>query len=528
MGLAKTLLASIIAMGGFDYFIDSVAGSDANDGRSPATAKQTLGSVTLTTGIKIGLARGSKWREQIGGYITLPDFVTIGAYGTGMMPAIDASDVSTGWTKTAGKTSVYQADLPVSATGQFLRMYENNVLLKWVADTTACDAAPGTYYCATTTGAATTTVFVNTSDSTNPASNGKVYEHTNRPFGIMSNTATGWTVTNIRTKRNLHTDGSLVLCVAGTARGCIAEDGGKHSIWVGDNGLAEDCIAHKTDYTDRTGSTMFISYTVNGVGKKSTYRRCVALQDVAGQNVQGFFAHTSGPGSEWDEIRLEDCSASGVSIGSSANNCTSYVNIRSFADNTVCGIQPSALTSTITDPYIKSGAQTQTSGVDMFGPCVIDGLRMYSTYGSFDVYLEAGAGVSTVSNSVCVSPDGVGGFFCLQTNTTDTLNSHHNIYHGANTWGMLTNGLGDSQSNVYSPNTPFDVASGSYADFAAYRAANPLLDVASITSDPLLIDPANGNFGVSSGSPAIALGAGLLRPNVTYTTIPSGAAIAAM
>lgn len=527
MGLNKTLLAAIIAMGGFDYYIDSVSGSDANNGRSPATAKQTLGSVTLTTGIKIGLARGSKWREQIGGFIALPDYVSIGAYGTGQMPLIDASDVSTGWTKTAGKTNVYQADLSVGASSQFLRLYENNVLLKWVADTTACDAAPGTYYCATTTGAATTTVYVNTSNSTNPGSNGKTYEHTARMFGIMSNTATGWSVTNVRTKRNLHTDGSLVLYTGGTARACIAEDGGKHSLWIGDGGLAEDCVAWKTDYTDRTGSTMFVSFVADGRGKTSTMRRCVAINSIAGQTVSGFYAHTQGTGFEWAEIKREDCSASGVMTGFDVNDCTLYTDTRSYTFNAANGVESAAIYAAVTDPYVKSGATTQGNGIHLRKAGLIDGLRMYSTYGSYDVYAEGGAGSVEVKNSVVYKTTG-SGFFNLALGSADTLNSHNNIYQSTSGGGMLTHCLGDSQNNVFSPTIFFDLTGGSYANVAAYKAAKPLLDVASITSDPLLVDPANGNFGVSSGSPAIALGAGLLRPNVTYTAIPSDAAIAAM
>lgn len=513
----------------FDIYVDSVNGSDANTGQSPSAAKQTLSAVTLSAGLRIGLARQSHWREQIGGFVSLPNNVTIGAYGTGQLPVIDASDVSAGWTKTAGKTNVYQADLSVGGPDQFLRMYEDGALLKWVADATTCDSTPGTYYCATTTSSPTCAVFLHATGSGNPASNSKVYEHTARLFGIMSNTATGWSVSNVRTKRNLHTDGSLVIYVAGTARGCVAEDGGKHNLWIGADSVAEDCIAWKCDYSDRTGSTLFISFALDGTGKTSTFRRCVAINDISGQNVLGFYAHTQGSWCEWDEIVCEDCSASGVTTGYSMSDCTLYTNVRSFAFNTADGLDSSALDTVVTDMYVKSGGTTQAGGVHLRRAGTIDGLRMYSTFGSYDVYLEGGAGEATVKNSVVVKTAG-SGFFNLQLSTADTLDSINNIYWCTDGGGgLLTNGLGDAQGNSYKADIDVNLSGGrSYPDFATYRAANPLRDASSIAADPLLIDPANGDFGVSSGSPAIAIGAGLLRPNIVYTAIPSDEVLAAM
>src|SRR5690606_7665711 len=84
--------------GGFDVHVDSVNGSDDNDGATPATALATLGALELVEGMRIGLARGSYWREQIdGGAVS---GVTVGAYGVGKMPVLDAASPIEGtWTQ---------------------------------------------------------------------------------------------------------------------------------------------------------------------------------------------------------------------------------------------------------------------------------------------------------------------------------------------------------------------------------------------------------------------------------------------
>lgn len=96
---------------GFDYYIDSVSGSDSNTGRSLsqawATTAHAHGQVGSTAGLRIGVAKGSEFFEQ------LPAFGTgsvIEAYGTGDRPRWRGDRVisNSGWTKTGGYTNIYQ------------------------------------------------------------------------------------------------------------------------------------------------------------------------------------------------------------------------------------------------------------------------------------------------------------------------------------------------------------------------------------------------------------------------------------
>ena len=100
----------------FQWYVDSVRGSDANTGTSAAAPLQTLAALmgkTITAGQRVGLKRGSVWREQLtipsaGGSLTAP--IVYDTYGSGPRPKIIASDVIPGpWAVHAG--SIYVADV---------------------------------------------------------------------------------------------------------------------------------------------------------------------------------------------------------------------------------------------------------------------------------------------------------------------------------------------------------------------------------------------------------------------------------
>jgi hypothetical protein len=79
---------------GMVYYIDSVNGSDLNNGTSPENAWQTLakaGAATFNAGDKLLLKRGSIWRERLEfrGSGSSTDPIIISDYGAGEIPIID-------------------------------------------------------------------------------------------------------------------------------------------------------------------------------------------------------------------------------------------------------------------------------------------------------------------------------------------------------------------------------------------------------------------------------------------------------
>lgn len=93
----------------FDYFVDSVGGSDDNEGTYdlPWKTIAKVNSSTFQPGDKIGLKAGSEWRETL----TVPssgevdNYITFGSYETGVKPKILGSKVETSWNQTGFGTA---------------------------------------------------------------------------------------------------------------------------------------------------------------------------------------------------------------------------------------------------------------------------------------------------------------------------------------------------------------------------------------------------------------------------------------
>jgi hypothetical protein len=96
---------------GVIYYVDSVAGSNANNGTSTATPLQSIATAmgkTLTPGDAVLLKRGSRWNNEAFGTIAVSGSsnrpITIGAYGQGPAPYLYGGTRLTGWAVSSGTT----------------------------------------------------------------------------------------------------------------------------------------------------------------------------------------------------------------------------------------------------------------------------------------------------------------------------------------------------------------------------------------------------------------------------------------
>jgi len=106
------------------YYVSSSAGSDSNAGTSPATAWQTLASVSsggvhaalIVPGTTVLLARGDVWREPLtpGSSGASGNPIVFDAYGTGAAPEITGALPLSSWTLVAG--NVWSAAVPASTS----------------------------------------------------------------------------------------------------------------------------------------------------------------------------------------------------------------------------------------------------------------------------------------------------------------------------------------------------------------------------------------------------------------------------
>src|ERR1700722_11347833 len=92
------------------YYVDSLGGSDSNNGTSSSTPWQTIAKVNpqaFRPGDWILFKAGDIWREQLAvsnsGASGAP--ITFGSYGTGAPPIISGASLVTSWTNPSTTTN---------------------------------------------------------------------------------------------------------------------------------------------------------------------------------------------------------------------------------------------------------------------------------------------------------------------------------------------------------------------------------------------------------------------------------------
>ena len=281
---------------GYDWYVDSVNGNDSNTGKSKSQAFQTITQLltVLAASDRVGLARGSHWREQL----TIPgNSVTLAAYGSGARPIIDGSNVMSGWSKTGGQTYVYQISCtPEWATANYLNVWEDGTFLIRAANLAACNSTAGSYYPSGSSGAIT--LYVHASDDGDPASNGSVYEysHRARSIGTANNSIVGVRISGIHTRCNLEENGSILIYKQSTVNDCLIADGSRHNLYIGEGSVLTNTTLRDAYYGAGTYS-LLVCYSATGTGLGFTCENCTCENTKGGVDSLGtaFYGHcTSG------------------------------------------------------------------------------------------------------------------------------------------------------------------------------------------------------------------------------------------
>ncbi len=525
----------------FDYYVSSLNGNDANDGLTPATAKQTIAAAQnlLGAGKSLGLEYGSYFREQL--TIDYPN-VRVGAYGVGELPVLDASKLvqPEDILKTPGYTNLYQFDVtPVADIDgrEFLfSTFEDGQRLRRIETTKEdCDNTPGSFYAPQST--STSVVYFHAIDSVNPKADGVTIEVAVRDAGFdTADAATGLRLSNIHAKRSILNDG--VLRIRGkksVVSACVAEDGTKHTLYVTDDCSLEDVVCWKGEGRD----SYFIYYYENATGdsKGTTFRRCVAIGGYAyGQQVaryetaSGYYCHSfNGAANPLANVLYEDC----------------------YAENFGTGFAGEALQLTV------RGCFTHLTAIAAAGPFKA-GAAATIERNFFDqraggdyqkasneqrTLLQATAGTTTIRNNVLLTaiPDTKYGF-CLYASNGDVvftrntllnegngnglgiskqgagqLTFDHNIFYDIREICNVNNSALSSFNNVYwRPNSgpiAWTLNGTPYTSlFDWQNQTTPKQDAGSISADPDFFPPSTFWHTVGIATPrnptVIALGAG--------------------
>ena len=99
------------------FYVDSVVGSDSNDGLTPTSAKASLVAATalLSNGATLRIARGSRFFECWTGDSV--SYIAVEAYGSGNRPIIDGTKEITGTWTADGSLWYNDVTLPEATTG---------------------------------------------------------------------------------------------------------------------------------------------------------------------------------------------------------------------------------------------------------------------------------------------------------------------------------------------------------------------------------------------------------------------------
>jgi len=494
-----------------DWYVDSVGGLDANNGKTPTTPLQTIAALLakpIATRDTVHLARGSKWREILGG---LPAKVDVLAYGSGPRPLFDCSDVAANgtFTKTAGRTNVYQIAWSVAWAGPYSGgdrhgVWENGVRLASVADVATCDSTPGSFY-APQPISATDTIYVHAVNSSDVTVNGRTYELCKRSAGVVS--AVGGALVGLHARRNAGNNGSILSYYY--ASDCLAEEGSNHNMWV--EGVAEDCVAWKIypskQYGDRTMFVTFLSAYGLGSLRGPVYRRCRAVAG-DGEAPIGYYIHTGG-GPNFQRATYEDCWAvncSTAAFGGTQVDVVLYKNPR--ISGSAIAMNPTTAACYILGGLIDGRRGTKMQNAVGSGTNVImRGVRVIVSGNTNQSLISSTALDIRRCTFVVVDPGAA--YYWKVAGAGTSLVFRENIVSGFN--HLLETGAGaalDSDQNVVFGAVDVKIGATTHATFAAYQAATGQ-DAGSSTSDPLFLgQPRNGDMRVGDTSPAWARLAG--------------------
>jgi hypothetical protein len=345
---------------GAAYFVDAVQGSDSNDGSSISTAFQTLGKLQTADA---ALPRNTWYFVQSTASNTTPrvwrvtaslnvprNGMTLSAIGNGptlspsvALPKIDATAIisPSSWTLSSGgcySTTITLAQGSGNLNG-FVNAYENGAVLQRVASTAACASTAASMFVTSDT-AGTATLYVHPVGSTNPTTDGNLYEYTSASYGIYGVGRTGTTVNGLWTRGSLDQSGSMQIGNASLIMNSWATDGSKHNMICGEGCTIQDSIARNAYFN--SNSSLFVISAENAIGGNATLIRDQAIQDasvpvwlISGiPGVSGFFTHAAN-GADFTTLLFQNCSSFGMPSGSFAGIAQNITIIGSVGDGTI-------------------------------------------------------------------------------------------------------------------------------------------------------------------------------------------------
>jgi len=505
-------------MGDNSWFVDSVAGNDANSGRSPSAPYQTV--TTLLTnnliGANIYLKRGSIFRESFriptNSFVQPYGIVNYKPFGTfdgkiDNRPIISGAVVLTNAQFTLQSGSVYKYPItpPVwSATNANGIITASNVCMVWANDlrlgaTPMDGGATSIVSCAAITPSwfydnTNNILYIHKADGTTPVGDGVTYEASLRALCLYG--GDGYTLFDLQSekgyndKNNLN-DNAFDGEAGGISISCIFRQGYNHVAGVANNVdtrnnlVFNSCLIGDSDYLKiNVAPTTFVAFKSSVTAPFPTVylTNCGVYQITNNSFVIGYFAHHSGVGN-FVNCFSSNCYVMNTRYGAScafpSEDLESPMGFTAI--NCSLAINQSGKSQLFTD--VKTyGCTNALQGV----PTNVSNCKLYDVVST---------GLITTTNTGVTNTifHGAQMAFAIETDA-GFLKSASNTYSGAN--GFYFSTTATSNSVAYSDfNDYFGIgsvfASGlpTNNSYAQWKVAFPTLDVHSVTTDPGITSP---------------------------------------
>lgn len=518
-----------------DWFVDSVAGSDSNNGTSSATPFATIAKVNSMvvanpTQKWVALKRGAYWRELLGADVegspnSWPSGSKVTDYGSGASPVLDGSNVASNgsFSLTGGQTKTYQINwansLPAYTGKEFFTAWENGVRLLRATSIANCEATAGSCYAPDPTSTSPQLIYIHATNDSNVSTNGKTYEITARLYAMgfpgVSNVTVASAVdgvVGIRVKRGGDNNGSIEMGLNATLKGVISQEGRLHNFFLA-SGSATDCYSWKLE--SGAGGTGWVAFANDASGTTASWTRCYHIGDTtlpSPDGEVGFYAHSGGGGAtQYDSLTFTDCISyyCFAAIDCVSNSVTI---VRAGSQKVCVPVATGTNSLTADDCYFIN--DHPSSGQKVFAPTGLAGIISNTRSELVTAYQDwfIGAGTWTINNNTIVNT--ISSYNnIIENNAALTIGFHHNICQGThNNLGSssgITLGTWDNNDYHDDGGGEFWTLNGTLANgLAAWKTASSK-EASSIGSDPSFAgSPSAGNFTLNGGSPAITLAAG--------------------
>jgi hypothetical protein len=291
------------------YYVSKQLGDDNNTGRSENDPFKTFAKVVsvVENGDFVYIRSGETFYESLQ-FSNSIDSITVTSYGAGRYPIINGADIITSWSKTGGYTNIYEADVTTENVDEDEHpVYENNETLISATSLANLDATAGAYF-ATINSPTSVTIYLHTTDSDNPSSNGNVYEV---PVRDVLEAGDHVRFSRIHGVKSLNRAGMASTYRYGEKRELIVEDGTGHNE-INAGGIIEGVTALNAKL--QAASTFFVSYDATPQSLRATYNHCYAINTRENEDIDqsGFYAHGTG-NNEWQYVAFINCGVSRLS-----------------------------------------------------------------------------------------------------------------------------------------------------------------------------------------------------------------------